>query len=122
VNEESKPRRRRLEVEDVGGVTVATFTDRKILDEQNIQVMGDQLFRLVDEKGRKDLVLNFANVEFMSSAALGKLMTLRKKVQEAGGKLVLCNIDPRIYEVFTITKLDKLLTICGDEQEALQKF
>ena len=122
MNEESKPRRRRLEVEDVGGVTVATFTDRKILDEQNIQVMGDQLFRLVDEKGRKDLVLNFANVEFMSSAALGKLMTLRKKVQEAGGKLVLCNIDPRIYEVFTITKLDKLLTICGDEQEALQKF
>ena len=122
MNEESKPRRRRLEVEDVGGVTVATFTDRKILDEQNIQVMGDQLFRLVDERGRKDLVLNFANVEFMSSAALGKLMTLRKKVQEAGGKLVLCNIDPRIYEVFTITKLDKLLTICGDEQEALQKF
>ena len=122
MSEESKPRRRRLEVEDVGGVTVATFTDRKILDEQNIQVMGDQLFRLVDEKGRKDLVLNFANVEFMSSAALGKLMTLRKKVQEAGGKLVLCNIDPRIYEVFTITKLDKLLTICGDEQEALQKF
>ena len=122
MNEESKPRRWRLEVEDVGGVTVATFTDRKILDEQNIQVIGDQLFRLVDEKGRKDLVLNFANVEFMSSAALGKLMVLRKKVQEAGGKLVLCNIAPGIYEVFTITKLDKLLTICGDEQEALQKF
>jgi anti-sigma B factor antagonist len=122
VNEESKPRRRRLEVEDVGGVTVATFTDRKILDEQNIQVIGDQLFRLVDQQGTKDLVLNFANVEFMSSAALGKLMVLRKKVQEAGGKLVLCNIDPRIYEVFTITKLDKLLVICGNEQEALQKF
>jgi anti-sigma B factor antagonist len=58
----------------------------------------------------------------MSSAALGKLITLNKKVQAAGGKLILCNIDPQIREVFEITKLDKLFVICGDEQEGLQKF
>jgi anti-sigma B factor antagonist len=116
------PRRRRLEVEDIGDVTVASFTDRKILDEQNIQVIGEQLFGLVDESGRKRLLLNFSNVEYMSSAALGKLITLNKKVQAAGGKLVLCNIDPQIREVFEITKLDKLFVICGDEQEGLQKF
>ena len=116
------PRRRRLEVEDIGDVTVVSFTDRKILDEQNIQVIGEQLFGLVDESGRKRLLLNFGNVEYMSSAALGKLITLNKKVQASGGKLVLCNIDPQIREVFEITKLDKLFLICGDEQEALQKF
>jgi anti-sigma B factor antagonist len=117
-----KPRHRRLEVEAVGSVTVVSFTDRKILDEQSIQVIGDQLFNLVDEQEQKNLVLNFANVEYMSSAALGKLVTLHKKVQAAGGKLVLCHIDPQIYEVFTITRLDRILAICGDEQEALQKF
>ena len=113
-------RRRRLEVEDIGDVTVVSFTDRKILDEQNIQVIGDQLFSLVDELGRKKLLLNFGNVEYMSSAALGKLITLNKKVQSSGGKLVLCNIDATIREVFEITKLDKLFTIRGDEQEGLQ--
>jgi anti-sigma B factor antagonist len=118
----SQPRRRRLEVEDLGDVTVVSFTDRKILDEQNIQVIGDQLFGLVDENGRKKLLLNFGNVEYMSSAALGKLITLNKKVQSAGGRLVLCNIDPQIREVFEITKLDKLFVIRGDEQEALQMF
>jgi len=118
----SQPRRRRLEVEDIGDVTVINFVDRKILDEQNIQVIGEQLFGLVDESGRKRLLLNFSNVEYMSSAALGKLITLNKKVQAAGGKLVLCNIDPQIREVFEITKLDKLFVICGDEQEGLQKF
>ena len=118
----SQPRRRRLEVEDIGDVTVVSFTDRKILDEQNIQVIGEQLFSLVDELGRKKLLLNFGNVEYMSSAALGKLITLNKKVQAVGGRLVLCKIDPQIREVFEITKLDKLFTIRGDEQEALQVF
>ena len=118
----SQPRRRRLEVEDLGDVTVVSFTDRKILDEQNIQIIGEQLFGLVDESGRKKLLLNFGNVEYMSSAALGKLITLNKKVQSAGGRLVLCNIDPQIREVFEITKLDRLFVITSDEQEALQVF
>ena len=122
MSEESKPQRRRLEVEDVGGVTVATFTDRKILDEQNIQVMGDQLFRLVDEKGRKDLVLNFANVEFMSSAALGKLIRLHQRLTQVGGKLVLCNISKSILEIFELTKLDKMLKIVANEQKGLESF
>ena len=118
----SQPRRRRLEVEDIGDVTVVNFTDKKILDEQNIQVIGEQLFSLVDEHGRKKVLLNFSNVEYMSSAALGKLITLNKKVQAAAGRLVLCNIDPQIYEVFEITKLNKLFNIQKEEQAALQAF
>src|SRR3984893_19305369 len=116
----SQPRRRRLEVEDIGDVTVVNFTDRKILDEQNIQVIGEQLFSLVDEAGRRKLLLNFANVEYLSSAALAKLITLNKKLQQVGGVLKLCNIDPQIYEVFEITKLNKLFNIHREEQEALQ--
>jgi len=118
----AQSRRRRLEVEDIGDVTVVNFTDRKILDEQNIQIIGEQLFSLVDELGRRKLLLNFGNVEYMSSAALGKLITLNKKVQASGGRLILCNIDPQIREVFEITKLDKLFDIRNDEQEGLQMF
>lgn len=118
----SQPRRRRLEVEDIGDVTVVNFTDRKILDEQNIQIIGEQLFSLVDEAGRRKILLNFGNVEYLSSAALGKLITLNKKLQAAGGRLILCNIDPQIYEVFEITKLNKLFNIQKEEQAALQAF
>ena len=115
-------RRRRLEVEDSGDVAVVQFVDKKILDEQNIQMIGDDLFRLVDELGRRKLLLNFGNVEFLSSAALGKLITLNKKSQTSGGKLVMCKIAKEILEVFEITKLDKLFTILPDEQAALQAF
>jgi anti-sigma B factor antagonist len=115
-------RRRRLEVEDIGEVAVVNFVDKKILDEQNIQMIGDDLFRLVDELGRRKVLLNFSNVEFMSSAALGKLITLHRKLQGVQGKLVLCKIAKDILEVFKLTKLDRILTIKNDEQEGLQSF
>ncbi len=115
-------RRRRLEVEDIGDIAVVNFVDKKILDEQNIQMIGDDLFRLVDELGRRKVLLNFANVEFMSSAALGKLITLHRKLQAVQGKLILCNIAKDILDVFKITKLDRILTIALDEQAGLQMF
>jgi anti-sigma B factor antagonist len=118
----SPARRRRLEVEIIGDVHVVNFVDRKILDEQNIQVIGEQLFALVDEDGARKVLLNFSNVEYLSSAALGKLITLNKKLQGVGGKLILSNIDPQIYEVFEITKLDRFFKIMKEEQAALQSF
>jgi anti-sigma B factor antagonist len=115
-------RRSRLEVEDNGEIAIVNFIDRKILDEQNIQKIGEDLFSLVDQYGRKKILLNFSKVEYLSSAALGKFISLNKKVQTAGGKLVMCNINEDIFEVFEITRLDRLFKIEKDEQSALQAF
>jgi anti-sigma B factor antagonist len=113
---------RRLQVSQQGNVTVVRFVDRKILDEANIQELGQELFRLVETEHHERLLLNFSSVEFLSSAALGKLITLDKKVKAHKGKLKLSNIRPEIYEVFAITKLNKLFDIRDDEAEALASF
>lgn len=113
---------RRLEVSSVGDVTVVRFVDRKILDEASIQELGHELFQLVEEEKRDKILLNFSKVDFLSSAALGKLITLDKKVKAQAGKLKLSNIRPEIYEVFAITKLNKLFDIRNDEAEALAAF
>jgi anti-sigma B factor antagonist len=118
----SQPRRQRIEVVDVGDIAVVQFVDKKILDDQNIQMIGDDLFRLVDELGRRKLLLNFGNVEFMSSAALGKLIRLHQRLHSIGGKLILCSISKSIMEIFEITKLDKMLTIVQDEHTGLASF
>ena len=111
----------RIDVSDVGEVSVVQFRDRKILDESNIQEMGRELFELVEQK-RAKILLNFMNVEFLSSAALGKLITLDKKLKAAKGQLKLSNIRPEIYEVFAITRLNKLFDIHDDEADALATF
>jgi anti-sigma B factor antagonist len=112
----------RLEVTEVGDVTVVKFADRKILDESHIHDLGQELFALVEQEQRLKILLNFANVEFLSSAALGKLITLNKKRKAAGADLKLSNIRPEIYEVFAITKLNKLFDIEEDEADALAAF
>lgn len=113
---------RRLDIEEIGDVTVAKFIDKKILDETNIQIVGNQLFGLTDEDGRTKIILDFANVEYLSSAALGKLITMDKKVKAAKGQLRLCNIRPDIYEVFAITQLNKLFSIHESQDKALEGF
>jgi anti-sigma B factor antagonist len=120
--EAAMAQRRRLEVQEKGEVTIVRFVDRKILDESNIQELGQELFQLVEEENRKNLLLDFTNVEFLSSAALGKLITLDKKVKLHGGRLKLSGIRPQIYEVFAITKLNKLFDIKDDEADALAAF
>jgi len=112
----------RLSVQVVADVSIVNFVDRKILDEANIQELGRELFHLVEEEQRKKLLLNFSNVEFLSSAALGKLITLDKKIKKVGGTLKLSNIRPEIYEVFAITRLNRLFDIKDDEADALAAF
>ena len=113
---------RRLDVEDVGDVTVASFIDKKILDETNIQVIGNQLFSLVEDDGSRKVILDFSNVEYLSSAALGKLIVMDKKVKAAKGQLSMCCVRGEILEVFQITKLDILFKIHETREQALEGF
>jgi anti-sigma B factor antagonist len=110
---------RRIKTTDSGQVTVVTFNDSKIIDEAEIQEFGQELYDLVERDGRKKIVLNFGHVEFLSSAALGKLIGFDKRVKQHDARLILTNIRPEIYEVFAITKLTKLFTIKDDEADAL---
>jgi len=113
---------RRIDVNEVGDVTVVRFRDRKIIEDINIQELGTEMFELVDQQKRDKVLLNFDSVEFLSSSALGKLITMDKKMKAMGGDLKLSNIRPEIYEVFNITKLNRLFDIREDEADALAAF
>lgn len=113
---------RRLRTETIDGVTVVSFVDSKIVADEAIQEVGDQLYALVEQDGHKKLLLNFGNVQYLSSAALGKLINMKKKVGGAGGKMKLCCIHPELKVVFKITRLDQVFEIFDEEQGALDSF
>ena len=112
----------RIRVTEVDGVTVVRFVDRKILDDLIIKDLGQELFELVEKENRSQLLLNFTDVEFLSSAALGKLISLHKKVERAEGVLKLSNIKSEIYDVFTITRLNEKFDIKSEQEDALADF
>jgi len=105
----------------VGEAGVVSFLTSQVLDEMNVQQLGMELNNLVDKEYLIKMVINFSKIKFLSSAVLGKLIALNKKITAQKGSLVFCNINPAIMEVFKITRLDKLITICDDEDEALKK-
>ncbi len=61
------------------------------------------------------LVLDFRNVKFLTSLGLAMLLTLRKRLTEGGRKLAILNLQPHIYEVFSVTRLDTLFDVRQQE-------
>lgn len=113
---------RRIDVSKTGDVSVVTFTDQKILEETAIQELGAELFGLVEIDNRKAILLDFTGVEFLSSAALGKLITFDRKLKTAKGRVKICCLVAGILEVFQVTKLNKVFDIRDDRAGALAAF
>lgn len=112
----------RLSVNRKEDVNVVEFTDRKILEELSIREIEEELFGLVAAEAPIKLLLNFKNVEHLSSAALGMLINLEKQVARADGHLMLSDINPQIFEVFKITRLHKMFEIHDTAAEAMKRF
>lgn len=109
----------RLRVSARDGITQISFIDRNILDEANIRQIGDEILQIVDAEPNPRILISFQNVDHLSSAALGTLITINKKVKEKDGQLRLADIDKQIHEVFVITKLNKLFHIHDTSDQAL---
>ena len=101
----------RLRIQESEGITRIEFVDRNILDEANIQQIGDEISQIIDAQTQPKILISFDNVDHLSSAALGTLITINNKIRAKDGQLRLANIDKQIYEVFVITKLNKLFQI-----------
>jgi anti-sigma B factor antagonist len=80
------------------------------------------LGQLVDASAHPKLLLDFAQVDHMSSAALGLLINIHKSIREKNGQLRLSGIQPQIFEVFVTTKLNKVFRITNTRQEAMDSF
>ena len=111
-----------FQVDEAGDVSVVWFTHRGVLAGEEIEGLAEQLYRLVDEEGRRRLLLNLQNVEGVASAMLGRILILYHKVLAAGGGLKFCNLSPAIRETFATAQLTQLFGIYDSEQDALRTF
>jgi anti-sigma B factor antagonist len=112
-----------LTLRDRGDVLAVYFKQDSILDQQVIDQIGHEFDRIALEAGScRKVLLNFEHVKFMSSAMIGKLLTLNKRCTADKIKLKLANVSPNLMEVFKITKLTKLFDIQSDEAAAMAAF
>jgi len=109
-----------ISVEYAGNSTIMSFTDEKILEEKDINALQESIMSVIEQAERINLILDFGNVRFLSSAVLGLLIRISKRIYERDGQLRLCNINPKIYEIFKITRLTKTFDIYNDIETAIE--
>jgi anti-sigma B factor antagonist len=111
-----------LTLTTVKDVSVVEFTNNKILDESVLEDIRGGLSELIESATTPKLLLDFVNVDHMSSAALGMLINVNKSVRDKNGQLRLANIKPQIFEVFVTTKLNKVFKVMSTRAAALESF
>jgi anti-sigma B factor antagonist len=111
-----------LEVEQVGPATVARIRRSVLLDQKMIDTLGSYMLSLVIDGQCSRLVLNLGSVTRMSSAMLGKIIAVQKRLQNMGGRLVLCQILPGVADILKTLHLLDFFAICGKEEEAVHSL
>lgn len=108
-------------VQQIETFTVVEFRNASLMDPVELENIGQALYRLVDAEDQRRIVLDFEKVQYLSSQAIGIVLTMNKKLSALkNSKLVLCGIGPRLQELLKITRLDRLLTIKPSQREAVK--
>jgi anti-anti-sigma factor len=95
---------------------VVHFTGDKVsLDEDTSIGIHAQLLAIAEEPGFSRLLLDFGNVDYVSSTGLGILVSLHKKLLAAGRHLTIHKMSLQVHEVFAITRLDTLLDLWQED-------
>jgi anti-sigma B factor antagonist len=77
----------------------------------------------VDDQDRRNVVLDFERVQYLSSQAIGILLGMQKRLAALkNGRLVLCGVGPRLMELLRITRLDRVLTVRPTQAEAVRSI
>jgi anti-sigma B factor antagonist len=110
--------------ERCGVIVLAHVRKARMLDAINVAEFGQQLSDFIAANPGVCLLIDFEQVDYLSSAVLTELLRANSAARQTEGSVRLCGLSQDIQEVFTITNLDKVFTIyqTDDAQEAAKRF
>lgn len=100
----------------------ANNTTMVTVEGQLIVANRQELKQLVQdalERGARRFVFDFTRTAYVDSSGLGALVSISKRVREAGGDLRLAGLNEDLRSLFELTKLDTLFAISDTPAEAL---
>ena len=74
------------------------------------------------EEGANKILLNFEELDYISSTGLRVVLATGKKLATTNGKLLLCSLNPTVGEVFKISGFSSMFGVFDNEDEALSNF
>lgn len=110
-----------VQVHNVDGVLLAEFWDCLRLDPAPVQELRKQFEAHLRENGKPDLIVDLKGVGFAGSASLGGFLGLHRAASRVGGRLIFCEVDPTVHEVFRASKIAPLFVFVADRAAALAR-
>ncbi|MEX1098175.1 MAG: STAS domain-containing protein [Planctomycetales bacterium] len=107
---------------NVGDVAVIAFTVPRLTDDENIEQIGRELFAVIEHYGRRKVVVSLAEVSYLTSSVLGKLITLHRRLHRAGGRMVLCGFRDEVADVLETSRLDEYFETAPDVEAAVARL
>ena len=104
---------------DGSGVTVVKVEGQMVVG--NRQELKDLVGAALN-KGERRILIDFSQTGYIDSSGLGALVSISKRVREAGGELRLSGLNEDLRSLFELTKLDTLFAIAETPQQALASF
>lgn len=108
-----------INIKEVNSVSVVEFTGN--LDTNTAPEAENQINGLLDS-GVSQILVNFDNLNYISSAGLRVLLATAKKMMTSGGSLKICSLNSTVQEVFDISGFSTILSLAANEEEALAAF
>ena len=105
--------------ENQGGINIFKLDGR--LDSNTSQGFEKKIFQAIDD-GSKSMIIDFKDLDYISSAGLRVILTATKALKREEGKMMLCDMQDYVKEVFEIAGFDSFLPIVGSMDDALQSF
>jgi anti-sigma B factor antagonist len=110
-----------LLVQEIEHFTVVEFKTASLMDTTALEEIGAAVYRLVDEEDKRKIILDFSEVEFLSSQAIGIILKMKKKLDALPhSALILCGVGPKLMQLIKITNLHKILQIKPSQKEAVK--
>ena len=103
-------------------VTVVRIKTKQLMGADVIDELNSQLYKLVDEDGRRKFVLNCHDVDYVSNSVLGQLLIWDQKIRHYNGSMRISNLRREVNEQIKVRKLLAQFDICIDEETALRDF
>jgi len=105
---------------EVGDIAVIDFSGRITLGEGS--AMLRKTIRDLISTGRKKILLNLADVDYIDSSGIGELVGAYTSVRSADGELKLVYLTKRVRDIIQITRLFTVFDVQPDETAAVRSF
>ena len=109
-----------LQTKRVGDVIVIYLKGR--LDVHLSADIEKEINRIIKDEPQVHLLLNLAEVEYMSSSGLRIFVSTMRILKESQRKLKLCNMNNAVKKIFEVVELMDMFEIYDSEEEALKSF